>query len=278
VVAVVDAGIDTSHPDLAGQLWVNPGEVPGNGRDDDGNGYVDDVHGWNMVDDNADLSDNTGHGTAMAGIIAAARDGQGMTGVCPTCRLMVVKVMGTDGQAPYPALASGMAYAIQNGADVINVSLCGQVNAATLWRAVNAATQEAVVVSGAGNDGRALRVYPGAYDPVLNVAAVDRDGTKLEGSNFGDWVDVVAPGGSIITSRVGGGYGARSGTSVASAIASGLAGLLQCQHGDWPPEKVRTQIILTADRLDQLNPAYGGQLGSGRINAERALAAPSPAH
>jgi subtilisin family serine protease len=273
VVAVVDAGIDADHPDLAGQLWVNPGEVAGNGLDDDKNGCVDDLHGWNMVDDNADLSDATGHGTAMAGIIAAVRNGQGITGVCPTCRIMVVKVTGSDGQAQYHDIAEGITYAAQNGADVINVSLRGKVNSGTLWKAVNEASRRAIVVSGAGNDGSASPVYPGAYGRVLAVAAVGRDGTKLASSGYGAWVDVAAPGSQITTSRTGGGHWAKSGTSVSAAVASGLAGLLKCQHADWSPEEVRRQIILTAERIDEMNPGYQDQLGSGRVNAGKAFTA-----
>ena len=99
-IAVVDAGLDTTHPDLAGQLWTNPGEIAGNGLDDDNNGYVDDIHGWNLVDDNADLTDNTGHGTQVAGVIAArTNNSQGVAGVCWDCRLMVVKVTQPGGVA-----------------------------------------------------------------------------------------------------------------------------------------------------------------------------------
>jgi subtilisin family serine protease len=267
---VVDAGIDSSHPDLAGQLWVNPGEIPDNGLDDDRNGHVDDIHGWNMVDNNADLSDSTGHGTAMAGIIAAARNDQGITGVCPDCRLMVVKVTGDDGLARYPLIAAGIAYAAQNGADVINISLRGRVNSSALWKAVAKASQRAVVASGAGNDGGTAPVYPGAYDRVLAVAATAQNDTKLESSNHGDWVDVAAPGSEIRTCRNGGGYWSKSGTSVAAAVASGLAGLLRCQHPDWSPEQVHAQIVQTADCVDSMNPRYKHQLGSGRINADRA--------
>ena len=273
VVAVVDAGIDADHPDLAGQLWVNPGEVAGNGLDDDNNGCVDDLHGWNMVDDNADLRDNTGHGTSMAGVIAAASDNQGITGVCPSCRIMVVKVTGPGGQAQYHHIAKGIAYAAQNGADVINVSLRGKVNSGTLWKAVNEASRRAVVVSGAGNDGSTSPVYPSAYERVLAVAAVGRDDVKLESSGYGAWVDVAAPGSQIMTSRTGGRYWAKSGTSVSAAVVSGLAGLLRCQHPDWSPEEVRRQIILTAEWVDEANPGLEEQLGSGRVNAEKAFTA-----
>jgi subtilisin family serine protease len=271
VIAVVDAGIDSSHPDLADQLWANPGEIPDNRLDDDDNGYIDDIHGWNIVDDSADLSDSTGHGTAMAGIIAAARNDRGITGVCPMCRLMIVKVTGVSGQAFYPDIAAGVRYAAKNGADVISISLRGTVNSSILWKAISEASHKAIVVSGAGNDGSTTPVYPGAYDRVLAVAATGKNDTKLESSNHGNWVDVAAPGDELRTCRRGGGYWSRSGTSVAAAVAAGLAGLLRCQHADWSPEQVRVHIMRTADCVNEKKPQNRHQLGSGRINADRAL-------
>ncbi len=186
---------------------------------------------------------------------------------------MVVKVTGTEGRAQYADIVAGIAYAVQNGADVINISLRGHINSGTLWKAVSDASQKAVVVSGAGNDGDTTPVYPGAYDRVLAVAATGRDGAKLGSSNFGTWVDVVAPGSEIRTSRRGGGYWSRSGTSVSAAVASGLAGLLRCQHPDWSPGEIRARITQTADCVDEVNPRYEYQLGGGRINASHALAA-----
>jgi len=120
VIAVIDSGLDTSHPDLAGQLWTNPGEIAGNSVDDDNNGYVDDIHGWNLVDDDADLSDNTGHGTQVAGVIAAAtNNSEGVAGVCWNCRLMVLKVTQSGGYANYSDIAAAVNYAAQKGAEVI---------------------------------------------------------------------------------------------------------------------------------------------------------------
>jgi subtilisin family serine protease len=275
VIALVDAGLSSSHPDLAGQLWVNPGEVPGNGLDDDNNGHVDDVHGWNMIDDNADLSDNTGHGTTMAGIIAAAKNGEGRAGVCSACRLMIVKVTRPDGLAYYSDIIEGVTYAAENGADVINISLRGREDSATMAAVVAATSQVAVIVSGTGNDGGNAPVYPAAYGGVLAVAGTDMDDRKTNVSNYGTWVDVSAPGKEIGTISDSGACQSTSGTSVAAAFVSGLAGLLQSQHPDWPPEVVRAQIIRTANDIDAQNPGYEGQLGSGRINACRAATTPA---
>jgi len=274
VIAVVDAGLDTSHPDLAGQLWTNPGEIAGNSVDDDNNGYVDDIHGWNIVDDNANLSDNTGHGTQVAGVIAAAtNNGAGIAGVCWNCRLMVVKVTQSGGAANYSDIAAGVNYAAQKGAEVINLSLGGYSDSATLRAAVEAASETAVVVGGAGNDDKSDPFYPAAYDDyVLAVAGTSSSDTKVGTSNYGTWVDVSAPGEVITTTFDGGGYGSTSGTSMAVPFAAGLAGLLRSRHPGWSPNTVRAQIVQTADDIDSLNPGYVGQLGSGRINAGQAVA------
>ncbi|MCK4316071.1 MAG: S8 family serine peptidase, partial [Anaerolineae bacterium] len=207
VIAVVDAGLDTSHPDLAGQLWTNPGEIAGNSVDDDNNGYVDDIHGWNIVDDNANLGDNTGHGTQVAGVIAAAtNNGAGVAGVCWNCRVMVVKVTQPGGFANYSDIAAGVAYAAQKGAEVINLSLGGYSDSATLRAAIEAASETAVVVGGAGNDDKSDPFYPAAYDEyVLAVAGTSSGDTKVGTSNYGTWVDVSAPGEVITTTFSGSG-------------------------------------------------------------------------
>ena len=263
-IAVIDSGLDLGHEDLAGQLWVNPGEIPGNGLDDDNDGYVDDIHGWNMYGNNADLSDTTGHGTQVAGVIAAAaNNGVGGAGVCWGCRLMIVKVTQPGGIANYSDIAAGIAYAAAKGAEVINLSLGGASDSATLRAAVAAASQTAVVVGGAGNDNADAPFYPAAYDDALAVAGTDASDVKTATSNYGAWVDVTAPGEAIMTTLSGGGYGAASGTSVAAPFASGLAGLLRSQHPDWSAALVRAQIIHTAVSVDGANPTFTGQLGVG---------------
>jgi subtilisin family serine protease len=277
IIADVGSGLDTGHPDLAGQLWVNAGEVPGNGLDDDGNGYVDDVHGWNVMDDNADLSDSTGHTTMVAGIMVAAPNSEaGVAGMCWGCRLMVVKVTPPNGRALYSDIAAGIVYAAQNGADVINISLRGRRDSATLRSAIAAASETAVVVSSAGNDGDDAPVYPAAYDTTLSVTGTNSDDGKPEAANYGSWVDVSAPGRDILTTSVGGGYQSRSGTSLATPFVSGLAGLLRSKYPEWSPATVRAQIIDTTDDIDGLNPGLEGQMGSGRINAARAVTAAVP--
>jgi thermitase len=272
VIAVVDSGLDTSHPDLAGRLWTNPGEIAGNGIDDDNNGHLDDMHGWNIVDDDANLSDNTGHGTQVAGVIGAETDnGNGVAGVCWNCRLMVVKVTQSGGVANYSDIAAGVAYAAQKGAEVINLSLGGYADSTTLRTAIQEAAETAVVVGGAGNDDKSDCFYPAAYDNVLAVSGTTGSDAKVGTSNYGTWVDVSAPGETIRTTFDGGGYGDISGTSMAVPFVSGLAGLLKSQHADWAPDLLQAHIVHTTDNIDSANPGYEGQLGSGRINANTAV-------
>ncbi|PKO15852.1 MAG: hypothetical protein CVU39_10035 [Chloroflexi bacterium HGW-Chloroflexi-10] len=277
VIAVVDSGSDASHADLASQYWTNPGEIISNGLDDDNNGYIDDIQGWNFVDNDADLSDNTGHGTQVAGVIAAStNNGVGVAGVCWDCKLMIIKVVQSGGVANYSDIASGVLYAAQKGADVINLSLGGYSDSATLKAAIAAASQTAVVVGGAGNDTSSNAFYPAAYDDyVLAVAGTTSLDKKVDTSNFGTWVDVSAPGELISTTFNGGSYGSASGTSMAAPFVAGLAGLLRSQHQDWLPNQVRAHIIHTTDSIEGLNPDYAGSLGSGRINAGQAVTMPA---
>lgn len=272
VIAVIDSGMDMTHPDLAGQLWTNPGEIAGNGLDDDNNGYIDDVHGWNLVDDNANLSDNTGHGTEVAGVIgAASNNGQGIAGVCWNCRLMVLKVTQSGGIANYSDIIEAIQYATLKGADVVNLSLGGNSDSISLKLAVEQAAATAVVVGGAGNDDSDVPFYPAAYESVLAVAGTTASDTKVSSSNYGSWIDVTAPGETIMTTFDGGSYGMSSGTSMAAPFAAGLAGLLRSAHPDWSADTARAQMMQTATAVDTVNPGLEGLLGDGRIDAAQAL-------
>ena len=200
VIALIDSGVDTTHPDLAGKLWVNPGEMSGNGIDDDNNGYIDDVNGWNFVANSNDVSDDSGHGTQVAGVAdAATNNGVGIAGMCWRCRVMPVKVMQASGVANYSDIAAGVIYAANKGAQVINLSLGGYADSATLHAAIDAASSTAVIVGGAGNDNVSTPFYPAAYSNALAVAATTISDIKASFSNYGAWVDVAAPGVAITT-------------------------------------------------------------------------------
>ena len=278
-IAVIDSGIDLTHIDLAAHLWVNPGEIAGNGVDDDNNSYIDDVNGWDFVSGSNDVSDDNGHGTLVSGVAAAVGgNGQGIAGTCPQCSLMTVKVMQASGVANYSDIASGVMYAAQKGAKVINISLGGYANSNILRTAIDAAasTYGAVIVAGAGNDNLDQPFYPAAYDNVLAVAGTQSDDTKVGTSNYATWVDVSAPGIDIRTTALGGGWVDNSGTSFAAPFASGLAGLLRTLHPDWNQSTIRSQIVHTTDEIESANPTYAGLLGSGRLNAGTAMQAPHP--
>jgi len=211
-VAIVDSGARVQHPDLAPNIWTNFGEVPGNGVDDDRNGYVDDVHGVDLSSSRAgqDLSDGHGHGTHVAGIVAAAANRVGVVGVAPQAKLMIVKVLQADGSGTTGAVAEGIRYAAANGARVINLSLAGN-----------------------DNDGRDIDrqpSYPASLPEanLLAVASTDPDDGRgiSDFSNFGRLaVQVAAPGAGILSSANTGGWEIKSGTSMAAPMVAGVAAL-----------------------------------------------------
>ncbi len=279
IIAIIDSGIDLNHTDLVTKIWTNPGEIPGNGIDDDNNGYKDDVHGWNFVASNNIVEDDNGHGSLVAGIAAAVgNNGQGIIGVCPQCQLMPVKVMNSAGTANYSAIAAGVLYAAQKGAQVINLSVGGYADSNILRTAIETAanTYGVVIVAGAGNDNQDVPFYPAAYDSVLAVAGTQTDDTKVGTSNYAAWVDVSAPGADILSTALGSGWLSNSGTSFAAPFASGLAGLLVSQRPTWKQATIRSQIVYTAIDIDALNPATAGLLGSGRLDAGAAVLTPHP--
>src|SRR3954449_9943350 len=235
-VAIVDSGARVQHPDLAPNIWTNFGEVPGNGVDDDRNGYVDDVHGVDLssTKPGQNLSDGHGHGTHVAGIVAAAANRAGVVGVAPQAKLMIVKVLKGDGSGTTGGVAEGIRYAAANGARVINLSLAGNDDDPRLAEAVRpAAAATALVVASAGNDGRDIDrrpSYPASLpEPnLLAVASTDpNDGRGISDfSNFGRLaVQVAAPGAQILSSANDGGWKLMSGTSMAAPMVAGVAAL-----------------------------------------------------
>ena len=196
-IAVVDSGIDLGHPDLASQLWVNPGEVPGNGADDDANGKIDDVYGWHFYQaangpaENALVQDDFGHGTHVAGIAAAATDnGIGVAGVAAGARIMAVKALDQYGNGWYSDIIAGIVYAADNGAQIINLSLGGATPSQALCdAAAYAGRRGALVVAAAGNTGEAV-LYPAACPAALAVAATDQMDARPAFSNYGAQIEL----------------------------------------------------------------------------------------
>jgi subtilisin family serine protease len=279
VVAVLDSGIDVDHPDLVGQLWVNPGEIGGNGLDDDGNGKVDDVNGWrfNHVGltpyESNDVEDEYGHGTHVSGIVGAAGDNaQGVAGMTWACPLMAVRVLDAAGDGWYSDVAAGVVYAVDNGAQVINLSLGGPDDDALLRDAVDYAhVHDVLVVAAAGNIryGDHDVLYPAAYDASIAVAASTAGDARASFSRYGPEVDLTAPGDAIYSAGLGGGYRYLSGTSMAAPHVSGLAALIW----SWQPTTTITQVtqLMVDTAVDIGTEGWDQYTGWGRIDAGGAL-------
>jgi thermitase len=282
-VAVVDTGIDASHPDLAPNVWTNPGESGGgretNGRDDDGNGRIDDVHGWDFVDSDSQPQDGNGHGTHVAGTIAArGNDGIGVVGVSWSAGLMALRVLGDDGSGFVSDAVSAYGYAARSGARVVNASLGGDSFSRAERDAIAAAPSTLFVVA-AGNDGAdndATPTYPCDYDlaNVICVAASDRDDTLASFSNYGSTnVDLAAPGVEIASTWPGGRYALLDGTSMATPHVSGAAALLLAHDGGLTVAGLRTALLSSTDPV----PALAGRVATGgRLDVAAALAVPAP--
>ncbi|HSC91435.1 MAG TPA: S8 family peptidase [Gaiellaceae bacterium] len=276
VVGVVDTGVDLAHPELAPNLWTNPGEVPGNHRDDDGNGYVDDVHGWDFADDDADPSDEHGHGTHVAGTIAAVADnGVGVAGVAPEARVMALRMLGADGSGTVADAVEALLYAVDNGAAVTNNSWGDTEDSQAVRDAVAAADVAGVlVVAAAGNsasDNDETPHYPSGIDApnVVSVAATDNRDALAWFSNVGvRTVDLGAPGASILSTWPGGGYQTLDGTSMATPHVSGAAALAKAAFPGASAVGLKALLLRSVDPLTSL---AGDTAAGGRLNADHAV-------
>ncbi|MFQ5636743.1 MAG: S8 family serine peptidase [bacterium] len=277
VVSDLDTGLDLSHPDLT-NVWVNTGEIPANGIDDDGNGYIDDINGWDFSDNDNNPDDNDDHGSHTGGTVAAKTNNAiGVAGVAggfsPGASIMVCKIFSN---AFVSVIVEAFTYAADNGSKVSTNSWgYGFTNPIP---AVEAAidyfltTSDGVVVFAAGNQNSSdpKRGYPSSYAPTISVASTDHNDVKSSFSNYGSWVDISAPGSSVL-STIRGGYAYFSGTSMACPHVAGVAALLLSNDPTMTGAEVRTQLEGTTDNIDAQNPGYIGQLGTGRLNAFRAL-------
>ena len=272
VVAVVDSGMRMDHADLAPNIWTNFNEIPGNGADDDANGYIDDVHGIDLTAASTlnDPVDDNGHGTHVAGIIAAADNNKGVVGVAFRSRIMVIKTQRADGSGSMASVAEGIEYAAKNGAKVINLSLTGPSNNAAVARAIDLAGQAgALIVVAAGNAGSdddRTPTYPAslAAPNMLSVAATSPDeGRNLSTfSNYGrTTVQLAAPGESVLSTGVDGAYEQRSGTSMAAPMVAGVAALIASANPGIPAPALRAQLLSSAGRSTL--PVASGYVDAG---------------
>jgi subtilisin family serine protease/subtilisin-like proprotein convertase family protein len=276
-VAILDTGIDYSHPDLASNMWTNPGEVAGDGADNDGNGLVDDVFGYDFANEDADPFDDNGHGTHAAGTIGAVGDnGIGVVGVDWHARLMAVKFLGADGKGTMGNAIRALDYAVRMGARVSNNSWGGGGYSAAFCAAIEATRGVGhLFVAAAGNSGAdndATPNYPSSYalDNVLAVAATDRQDQLGSFTNYGATsVDLAAPGVGILSTYKNGQYATLSGSSMAAPYVAGAAAYLWDMHPEWSYAQVSGAILTTVDILPQL---AGKVASSGRLNLARAAA------
>ncbi|MCC7433288.1 MAG: S8 family serine peptidase [Methanoregulaceae archaeon] len=260
IVGVIDTGLNTAHPDLAGNVWVNAGEVPGNGLDDDGNGFVDDVHGYDFYYDDGTPNDVNGHGTACAGLVAAVQDNTiGVTGVAPRAKVMGLKCSTDEGYFYDSANVAAYLYAHQMGAKIVSCSFFSDRVSQSEMDAIDYIAANGVLpIVAAGNAATVYPYYPGAYENVLGVAATTSDNTRAGFSNFGSWVDVAAPGVSLRTTTAAGGYTAGfGGTSGATPQVAGLAALIWGAVPNLTVHQVRSIIEDTSTALSWDFSNYG---------------------
>lgn len=286
VVAVVDTGIKEKHVDLKANVWTNAGEIPRNRIDDDGNGFVDDVLGWDFIKNKNKVTDRHGHGTHVAGTIAAAGDNAiGVVGMAWGARIMTVRGLDERGRGFTSNLVKAIRYAIDNGADVVNNSWGGGGRSQIVDDVVAEATsQGVVVVFAAGNESSG--VSTGAAPGAIAVAATQHDDTRATFSNYGQYVSVAAPGVQVLSTRgasrvggtkVGGKYQLLSGTSMAAPHVAGLIAVLLSAQPGLGIDDVRWRLELNADQPGW--PGYEGRrfnpfFGYGRINAARVFDPP----
>jgi len=296
IVAIVDSGTDWQHEDLTNQIWTNTGEIPNNNKDDDNNGYVDDVRGWDFVGnvtlqeafsgilkpdndpriDFPTINGTNGHGTVVAGCTGATTNNA--TGVAsPGYNVTLMPLKCGSDRTDVPSILEGytaIRYAADMGAHIINCSWGGQGQSPGMQDVIDyAVAKGALVVAASGNDGRDNDVTPqnpANLDGVLSVGASNNSDRVTNFSNYGWAVDVYAPGQNILSTWHGNAYNALTGTSFSSPLTSGVAALIKAVHPDWTPQMIAAQLRATVDPLTGISAGRRPQY-FGRVNAERAL-------
>ncbi|MEK7102776.1 MAG: S8 family serine peptidase, partial [Patescibacteria group bacterium] len=303
VIAVIDTGVDIDHPDLRDSIWVNTNEIAGDRIDNDKNGFVDDVNGWDFVENSADPHPKFGdsfinagiqHGTLIAGVAAGRGNIHvGIAGISWRARIMPLRVIDSNGEGDVIAVVKAIDYAIKQKVNIINLSFVGPNDSGFLEDAISRAhTAGIIIVAASGNDDRfnggtdttITPMYPACYDgsdnAVIGVAALDALGQKAPFSNYGSCVDVAVPGNDFYTTQVvdnsisgfeklyGGGW---SGTSLSTAVVSGLAALILSANPHASPSDVSNAIKGGCDDISALNSNYIGKLGCGRVNIGKSV-------
>lgn len=275
-VAVIDTGVDYTHPDLASQIAINVSEKNGQaGVDDDGNGFIDDIYGYNFSAKTADPMDGHGHGTHCAGVIGAARNGTGIVGVMSKVKIIPIKFLSDSGSGETIDAISAIDYAIKRGAHVMSNSWGGGDHEQALMDAITSARNAGITfVAAAGNEysnNDETPAYPASYnvDNVISVGAFTSTGSKSSFSNHGiKSVHVFAPGSNVYSTVNRGGYQSMSGTSMATPHVAGIVGLMLSKEPNLTPAEIRERLIRTSNQTAQLK-SYSQS--NGRVDAYRAL-------
>lgn len=281
IVAIIDTGIDLNHEDFLGKIWSNDLEIPNNNIDDDKNGYVDDVHGYNFLDNTSTIYTDEiidGHATHIAGIIAARKNnGIGISGLCGDfVKIMSLKVLGTDGNGDVKDLVRAINYAHDNGAKICNISLGTRTYDKALDEVIKK-YDDMIFVVAAGNgsnfigyDINVKEVYPGSfdYDNVITVSNIGFDGDRYESANYGKLVTVFAPGTYIISTLPKNKYGFLTGSSIATPYVTSVVAMMMSINKDIDIKSIKKIIIDTATKYDILeNLCKAG----GVLNASEAI-------
>ena len=301
VIAIIDTGVDINHPDLKDNIWINSGEIPNDGIDNDNNGYIDDINGWDFVSDTFDptpkfepfyLNEAINHGTVVAGIAAArGHNNEGIAGVFWRAKIMPLRALDSEGVGTVLNVQRAIEYAVNNGADIINMSFVGFGFNQTIFEALKKAyEQNVVMVAAAGNtnaqfdgfDLDEIRNYPVCYkgtggeDFVIGVTSLNENNKKSSFSNYGiDCIDVSAPGENFYSTTFyepnkiefkkyySGGW---SGTSVSAPVVAGTAALIKSLNKDLSNIEIRNLIVKNTDDIYNVNSEYKDKLGSGKLN------------
>lgn len=307
VIAVIDSGIQISHPDLKNNIWNNLREIPSNNIDDDGNGFIDDVNGWDFVNNTPDPSPKftvgwteagVSHGTMVAGIIAArGNNNEGVAGVTWQAQIMALKVLGDKGEGKLSNVIRAVDYAIANGADIINLSFVSFNYSDGMQEAIRRAHKAGIIIvaaagneqaDGVGYDIDKTPIYPACYDGeligenmVIGVAATDALDQKAKFSSYGSrCVDLVAPGISFFSAVTAGSVadfpsklydGYWSGTSMAAPQVTATLALIAQANPELSRREIVNILFASTDNISRLNPDYAGKLGNGRLNVDRAV-------
>lgn len=274
VIAIVDSGFNLDHPDFdSSRLWVNEVEATGkSGVDDDGNGYIDDIWGWDWVDGDNTANDLFGHGSHNVGTIAATTNNQiGISGSAQTVKVMPLRILGEHGEGRIAALLDALSYVIDQEVQIVNLGVITSLDNRPLRDAIKTLSNQMVVVTATGNSSSDV-TRPAAYPETIAVAATDRDDTRAKFSGSGPEVDVAAPGVDILSIDDESGYVENTGTSMAGSYVSTLAALIASLRPDFSPEQIRATIENSAVDINaKTHPGVDEFIGHGRIDMYQAL-------